>query len=121
MRNKNTTITQKSARTFRPRTGNRPYFSVAQTQSLDERPVTVEILVLEIPKQSAAFADHFQKAATGMEVLSVDLQMLCELSDALRQHRHLDLGRPCIARVYPVFRDNSLFLFSLQHVLSPHE
>jgi len=41
---------------------------VSQAQTLDQAAVSVEVLVLEIPEQSPAAADHFQKASAGVKI-----------------------------------------------------
>lgn len=50
-----------------------------QTELLDERSITALIVRLEITEVYAAISDHLKKAAAGMEILWVLLQVLGEL------------------------------------------
>ena len=54
-----------------------------------------------------AVGDHAEKAAAGMVILLVLLQVISELIDALRQKRDLNLRRAGVLVVYVRFLDNS--------------
>src|SRR6516162_7747428 len=69
----------------------------AQAKALDQLPVALLILLLQIVQQPAPLADHHQQAAAGMEILLVRLEMIGQVLDALGQQRHLNLRRTRIA------------------------
>lgn len=62
--------------------GGRPPFSLSEFEFLDEFAVTDNISLHQIVQQSATCANHFQKAATGMVIILVNLQMGSEVVDS---------------------------------------
>src|SRR5919106_4140532 len=78
----------------------------AQAEALDQRPVLVDVRPLHVFEQAAAPPDHPQEATTGVVVFLVDLEVLGELVDALRQQGDLNVGGTGV-RVVPaeVFDD----------------
>src|SRR4051794_23677004 len=66
---------------------------LADTEGLDDRSVTVEVLVFEIVQQSPALADQHEQAAARVVILRVSLEVLGQVRDPLRQQRDLHLGR----------------------------
>src|SRR5829696_3046163 len=65
----------------------------AQAESLDQRPVAGDIGLGEVLQQAAAAADEQQQPAPAVVIVLVRAQMLGQVRDPSRQHRHLDLGR----------------------------
>src|SRR5690606_6484416 len=63
-----------------------------QTQSLDERTVTLDVDVLQVAEESAALTDEQEGPTTRVVVVLVLLEVLGEVFDAPRQHGHLNLG-----------------------------
>src|SRR5262245_24193160 len=84
---------------------------LAKPQVLDQLLVALEVLALEVIEQTPAQADHAQETAPRVVVLGVRLQVLGEMSDALGEERDLNLGRPGIAFVLPVFLDRLAFAY----------
>src|SRR5690349_16203932 len=71
----------------------------AQTEALDQRAVTLDVDALEVAQEPATLADQEQQAAAAVVVVLVLAAVLGEVEDALRQHRHLDLGGTGVALV----------------------
>src|SRR5690606_8854836 len=84
----------------------------AQTELLDQLPVPLNVLLLQVVQKSAALPDHLVQATAGMVVLLVDLQVTGKLVDSLREDGDLDHRRARIRSVSPVSLDNRLFLFA---------
>ena len=64
---------------------------LSDAQLGDNGAVTLNILLLEVVQETAAAADHLVHTKAGVGVLLVDLQMLRELIDALREDGDLNL------------------------------
>src|SRR5919199_1725755 len=71
-------------------------------QLRDERAVALDVVAAQVVQQPASLADQEQEPAPRVVVLLVRLQVLGELSDALGEDRHLDLGRARVRVVEPV-------------------
>src|SRR5699024_2984826 len=67
--------------------------SAAQAEALDQRPVALDVGLLEVAQQALALADEQQQTTTGVVVVLVLARVLGELLDAVRQQRDLHLGR----------------------------
>src|SRR5690606_28146073 len=65
----------------------------AQAEALDELGVTRPVGLLEIVEKAATLADKLEKAAAGMVVLGVALEVLGQVGDALGEDRDLDFRR----------------------------
>src|SRR5688500_9957452 len=65
----------------------------ANAEALDQLAVARLVLALDIVEQAAALADHLQKAAAGVVVRLVGLEVLRQVGDALGQDRDLDVRR----------------------------
>ena len=70
---------------------------LAQAQSGDQSAVTLDVVLLQVCKQVSSVADHLEKAAAGMVVLLVELQVLVQVVDPVRQQRDLHFGRTGVA------------------------
>src|SRR5688572_26333314 len=71
---------------------------LANAQRLTDRPVTVDVLALEVIEQAAALANQHQQPAPRVMVLRVHLEVLGEVGDALRKESDLHLRGPGVAR-----------------------
>src|SRR3954447_7848751 len=65
----------------------------AQAQLLDECPLALQIVPLQVIQQPPPPADQLEQAAPGMVVVLVHLEVLGELADPRREKGDLDLGR----------------------------
>src|SRR5215212_5264513 len=89
----------------------------AQAELADERPVPLQVLLLEVVQEPAAAADEHQQAAARVVIVLVRAQMLGEVVDAAREHRDLDLGGPGVGPVLAEAGDElALFLCSQGHM-----
>ncbi len=79
-----------------------------QAQALNQRTVARDVLVLEITQKATTLADKEEKSTTRVVVVLVHLAVLGQVKDALRQHRHLDLGRTGVALVDGVLGHDGL-------------
>src|SRR5262249_31219792 len=86
-----------------------PAFLLADPEPLDQFPVPLPILVLEVVEEAAPGADHLEEAAAGMMVLCERAEVLGQAFDPLAEKRNLDLGRPGVGRMNPVGGDDLAF------------
>lgn len=61
-----------------------------QAQTVDDRPVPLNVGVLDILEQRISVADHFQQTATRRMVLGVHLKVLGQFVDLFGQNGNLD-------------------------------
>jgi hypothetical protein len=83
----------------------------SEAELLDEGTILLNIVVLHIVEQSAPFTYKVQKRGLRSEVLTVVLEVSCEVVDAVREQRDLSL---CAARVLlgtTVLLENALLYF----------
>jgi len=66
---------------------------LSDSESLDQSPIAIEILLLDVVEQTSAPADETQKASTTVMILGVSLEMLGELYDSAGQQCNLDFRR----------------------------
>ena len=78
----------------------------SEVQACKNSSVALNILLLEIVKESAALTYHLKQTTTGVVILLVHLEVLVEVIDACRQKRNLHLGRTRIAFVELTLLDN---------------
>src|SRR6476646_1572276 len=74
-----------------------PRWSPAEAQPLDDRSIAADVRLGEIVEEPAPLADEKKQTTTAVVVVFVDLEMLSEVTDALREQRDLDLGRAGVA------------------------
>ena len=86
----------------------------AQTQTLDQGAVTVDVNALEVIKHTTTVADHQQQTTTGVVIVLVLLEVLGQVGDTLGQQSHLDLGGTGVTFVRRVLVDNLGLLVSRQ-------
>ena len=65
----------------------------AQTKTLDERTVAVNVNTLEVSKETTTLTNHKKQATTAVVVVLVGLKVLGEVLDALAQNSNLNLRR----------------------------
>src|SRR3954454_8475503 len=82
--------------------------SATQAEALDQRPVPVDVGLAQVVEQAPAAADQLEQPAPAVVVVLVELQVLGQVLDALRQHRDLHLGRPRVAFDRGVLRHDLL-------------
>src|SRR6187200_1762630 len=82
-----------------------------ETELLDEGPIALEVLALQVVEEPPPAADELQQPAPRVVVLRVRPEVLRQLVDAAREHRDLDLGRTGVLGVRPVLRDQLLLGF----------
>src|SRR5690349_13944976 len=80
----------------------------AQAELLDESAIALEIRLLQVPEEPATPADELEQPAARVVVLRMGAEVLGQVVDALRQHRHLHLGRAGVLPVPAVLRDQLL-------------
>jgi hypothetical protein len=66
---------------------------LAQTKTLDQRTIAVDVLALQVIQHLATLADHLEQAATRVMILGVGLEMIGKVVDARGQQRDLNFGR----------------------------
>src|SRR5271170_4387584 len=76
-----------------------------QAELGNERPVPLDVVASEVVEQPTSTTDHHEQTPTGVMVLAVDLQMLRQMVDALREERDLHLGRAGIGLVEAMLGD----------------
>ena len=86
----------------------------AQVQLLDDRAVTLDIVLLKVTEKVSSVTDHLQHAAAAVMVLVVCLEVLGKSVDAMGKDRDLNLGRTGVTLVGSVLLNNGL-LFVFQH------
>src|SRR5579875_688441 len=80
----------------------------AQAETLDDRPVPVDVGLGQVVEQPAALADEQQQAAAAVVIVLVRLEVLGEVRDAARQQRDLHLRRAGVALGGAVLGDDLL-------------
>src|SRR5690349_6463246 len=85
-----------------------PRWSPAEAQPLDDRSIAADVRLGEIVEEPAPLADEKKQTTTAVVVVFVDLEMLSEVTDALREQRDLDLGRAGVAVSRAVLGNDAL-------------
>src|SRR5215203_1154008 len=88
-----------------------------QTELGDERPVALDVLLLQILEQPAPLANHLEQAPPRMVVVLVLAQVVRKMRYTPREHGDLHLGRPCVAFVRPVLPYYLLFVLNYRQLL----
>ena len=68
--------------------------SATDAETLNNGAIAVDIRALKILEKTAALPDHKEQPASRVVIVLVGLEVPGEITDATRQHRHLDLGAP---------------------------
>ena len=81
---------------------------LTQTELLDDRAVTLDIVLLEVCEEVSSVADHLEKAAAAVVVLVVRLHVLGQVVDTVGQKCDLYFGRTGITFVNSVLFNDGL-------------
>jgi len=81
----------------------------ADAELLNDLLVGFRIVALQVIKQTAAFAHHFEQSAAGRVVLRMPLEMPGQFPDAFTQYGDLDLWASGVGIVRPVLADDFCF------------
>src|SRR5690606_31670221 len=96
-------------------TGTAPLRSSAtQAEALDQRPVALDVGLLEVAEQALALADEQQQATTAVVVVLVLTGVLGQVRDATGEHRDLYIGRAGVALGRAVHLDDLLLHTGVQ-------
>lgn len=68
----------------------------------NQRFITLKIGATQISEEPTPASDHFQQAVAGVVILLIDLEVFRQLTDALRQQRHLNVWRTGVRFMEPV-------------------
>ena len=90
--------------------------SFAKVQGVDDLPVGLFVVPLEVFQEPPTLAHHFQQPPAGIEISFVGLKVLGEMSDALCEECHLDLGRSRIRVVLAKLLDRRLMVCRHAHL-----
>lgn len=82
----------------------------AEPELLVETPVALDILFAQIIEQTLPTADELEESAGCGMVAFICLEMLGDLTDPCRKHRHLDLWRARVVTGPGMLRDYLLLL-----------
>lgn len=92
-----------------------------QAETLDDFVVFLAVIILQVSQQLASLADQLEQTSAGMVILPMDLEMLCEEVDSLRQKRYLNRRRAGIGPMYFKIANEFLFLiFNFWHLCRNH-
>src|SRR5688572_25544984 len=69
---------------------------LTNAELVDDRAVALHVDLLEVIQQAAAAPDQLQKAAAGVVILRVRLEVLGQIADAVREECNLHFWRPGI-------------------------
>ena len=79
-------------------------------ETADQSAVALDISALHVVEQAASLADELHESAARVMIALVDLEVLGEVGDPVRQERHLDFGRSRVRRVSLKVLDDLLLL-----------
>src|SRR5215210_6537200 len=85
--------------------------SAAKAEVLDQLPVALEILPLEVVEEATAPTDQLEQPAARMVILAVGPKVLREAVDAPCQERDLHLGRTRVGAGTAVLAEDLLLCF----------
>src|SRR5512141_651556 len=93
---------------------------LAKAERLQKGLVPHRLHRLQVIQQAPPLPDQLEQAPPRAEVLGVDLEVVRDHVDPLRQERDLNLGRPGVRVVHAELSDNvALFLGNQAHDLLP--
>src|SRR5215831_9705860 len=90
-----------------------------QPQFLDQCPVPLQVVLLEIVQETAAPANQLEQPASRVMVFRMRPQVLRQLVDPLREQRDLHLGRARVCLVRPMLLNDLVFGFLREAHASP--
>src|SRR5262245_45902082 len=91
----------------------------AQTETLDERAVPVDVLVAQVGQQPPAAAHQQQQAAAAVVVVLVRPQVLVQVVDPASHERDLDLRRTGVTLIGRILREDLLLDFGVERHVAP--
>lgn len=95
--------------------------SAAQTETLNQRTVTLNVDRLQVLQKALAATNEEKQTTTGVVIVLVILEVLGEVVDAMRQKRNLHLGRAGVTLAQTVFLNDLLLDGGIvSHWLSYH-
>src|SRR3712207_5247306 len=89
----------------------------AQAELGNERPVALDVFLLQVLEQPTPLAYQLEQTAARVVVVLVLAQVLGEVRYTPREHRYLHLGRPRVVLVGPVLPDDLLFVLNYRQLL----
>ncbi len=81
---------------------------LTDAELFDDSTVSFNIVLLKISQQVSSVADHFEKAAVGMAVFRISLEVDIELIDTVGEKRYLNLRGTGIALVNGIIGNDLL-------------
>ena len=94
------------------REAHRPELLAAQTELADQSLVAGRILAVQVVEEAAALRNELEKAAAGVVVLDVALEVPGQVDDALGEDRDLHFGGAGVAGLGGVFLDERVLALS---------
>src|SRR5689334_21525592 len=91
----------------------------AQPQFLDQCPISLQVMLLEIVQEPTTSADELEQPAPRVVILRMRPQVLGQLVDPLRQQRDLHRRRARVGLARPVLTDDLLLGFLREAHASP--
>src|SRR3972149_1585266 len=93
--------------------------SPADPELFSQGPKPLRTLLSEILQETAALADEHQQAPPGVVILHMQLEVIGQAVDALRQERDLDLRRAGVPFVESKLLDEALLRFDCDRHSEP--
>jgi hypothetical protein len=87
-------------------------FLPSDIQLVDNGTIPFDISVLKVVQQASSLADHLKKSSSGMVVLFVRFQVVCQMVDSLCENGNLNFRWTGVAFMQRVLDDDFLFCFS---------
>jgi hypothetical protein len=88
-------------------------WSATQSETLDERPISLDVGLGYVIEKPAALADQQHQAAPAVVVVLVLFEVLCEMRYPISKDCDLDLRRTRVTFVRRVLVNDLLFGFSI--------
>lgn len=89
-------------------------FLVTQAKALNQRTITINILILQIIQHPAAFTNHKEQTTVRMIVVLVLLHMTSQIVNTCGEQCNLDFGRTSVTLMSRVFGNDRLLFFITQ-------
>ena len=87
----------------------------AQFQFLNDFLILPQIVALQVVKQLAPLAGHFNEAVSGVDILAMGSQVFGEMRDPSREQGNLHLARSGVFLVRLIFCYDSFFFYVFGH------
>jgi hypothetical protein len=89
------------------------------SESLDNRAITLDVLFNQVVKQTTTLTNHLQQSTTGMMIFFMHFEMLGQISDPLGQKCNLNFWGAGVTFVSFKILNDFLFTVSSKQLLSP--